>query len=90
MTTQKVLNKEIESRINITDAESASYSAANKSEFNLFEHLFHLVQIVVIVGSVPQPNGQPAHVTTEADARKKIDAAHSPFGKRRRLRDCRG
>jgi peptidyl-prolyl cis-trans isomerase SurA len=77
LTTQKLLNKEIESRINITDAEIASYYAANKSDFNLIEPRYHLGQIVVIVGAVPQPNGQPAHVTSEADARKKIEAAHS-------------
>jgi peptidyl-prolyl cis-trans isomerase SurA len=77
LTTQKLLNKEIESRINITDAQIAGYYAANKSDFNLIEPRYHLGQIVVIVGAVPQPNGQPAHITTEADARKKIDAAHS-------------
>ncbi len=76
LTTQKVLNKVIESRFNITDAEIASYYAANKSDFNLIEPRYHLGQIVVIVGAVPQPNGQPAHVTSEADARKKIEAAH--------------
>lgn len=77
LTTQKLLNKEIESRINITDAAIANYYAANKSEWNVLEPQYHLSQIVVSVGAVPQAEGQPAHVTSEADARKKIDAAHN-------------
>ena len=77
LTTQKLLNKEIESRINITDAEIAGYYAANKAEWNFVEPQYRLSQIVVSVGAVPQGEGQPAHVTSEADARKKIDAAHN-------------
>ena len=77
LTTQKLLNKEIESRINITDAEIASYYAANKSDWNVVEPQYHLSQIVVSVGPVPGANGQPAHVVSEADARKKIETAHS-------------
>lgn len=77
LTTQKLLNKEIESRINITDAEIASYYAANKSDWNVVEPQYHISQIVVSVGPVAGPNGQPPHIVSEADARKKIDAAHS-------------
>jgi len=77
LTTQKLLNKEIDSRIDITDAEIASYYAANKSEWNFVEPQYRLSQIVVSVGAVPQAEGQPVHVTSEADARKKIEAAHS-------------
>lgn len=77
LTTQKLLNKEIESRINITDAEIAGYYAANKSEWDFVEPQYRLSQIVVSVGAVPQGEGQPPHITSEADARKKIDAAHN-------------
>lgn len=77
LTTQKLLNKEIESRINITDAAIANYYAANKSDWNVLEPQFHLSQIVVSVGAAPQAEGQPVHVTSEADARKKIEAAHN-------------
>jgi peptidyl-prolyl cis-trans isomerase SurA len=77
LTTQKLLNKEIESRINITDADIASYYAANKSDWNVLEPQYHLSQIVVSVGPVSQGEGQTAHVTSEADARRKIDAAHN-------------
>jgi peptidyl-prolyl cis-trans isomerase SurA len=77
LTTQKLLNKEIESRINITDAEIAGYYAANKSEWNVVEPQYHLSQIAVSVGPVPQANGQPVRIVTEAEARKKIEAAHN-------------
>jgi peptidyl-prolyl cis-trans isomerase SurA len=77
LTTQKLLNKEIESRINVTDAQIANYYAANKSDWNVVEPQYHLSQIVVSVGPVPQANGQPAHIVSEADARSKIEAAHN-------------
>ncbi len=77
LTTQKLLNKEIESRINITDAQISSYYAAHKSDWNVVEPQYHLSEIVVSVGAVPQGQGQPSHVVTEAEARKKIDAAHN-------------
>jgi peptidyl-prolyl cis-trans isomerase SurA len=77
LTTQKLLNKEIESRINITDAQIAGYYAANKSDWNVVEPQYHLSQIVVVVGPTPQGANLPNKVTSEADARKKIDAAHN-------------
>src|SRR5580658_1923336 len=77
LTTDKLLNKEIESRINITDAQIAEYYAANKSDWNVVEPQYHLAQIAVSVGAIPGANGQPAHIVNEADARKKIDAAHN-------------
>jgi hypothetical protein len=36
------MNKEIESKINITDAEISNYYGAHKSEFNLIEPQYHL------------------------------------------------
>ena len=47
LTTTKLLNKEIESKINITDAEISGYYTAHKSEFNYIEPMYHLAQIVV-------------------------------------------
>ncbi len=46
LTKEKLLNKEIESKINITDAEISSYYLAHKAEFNLIEPQYHLAQIV--------------------------------------------
>jgi peptidyl-prolyl cis-trans isomerase SurA len=51
LTKTKLLNKEIESKITITDAEINGYYAAHKSEFNLIEPQYHLAQIAVT--SVP-------------------------------------
>lgn len=77
LTTQKLLNKEIESKINITDSEITNYYNSHKSEFNLIEPQFHLAQIVV-TGAPPQQAGsQPARrVPNEAEARKEIDNIH--------------
>ena len=42
LTSDKLINKEIESKINITDADISSYYAAHKAEFNLIEPQYHL------------------------------------------------
>jgi peptidyl-prolyl cis-trans isomerase SurA len=80
LTKTKLLNKEIESKINITDAEIASYYAAHKAEFNLIEPQYHLAQIVV-TGSPSQPqqtgNLQNNKASGDADAKKKIQALQS-------------
>ncbi len=44
---QKLINKEITSRINITDADVSQFYAANRNTFNLSEARVHLAQIVV-------------------------------------------
>jgi peptidyl-prolyl cis-trans isomerase SurA len=78
LTETKLINKEIESKINITDAEIASYFAAHKAEFDLIEPQYHLAQIVV--GSMPaqqagtMQNNKPSG---DADPRKKIEALYS-------------
>ena len=55
LTKTKLLNKEIESKINITDAEISDYYAAHKAEFNLIEPQYHLAQIVVTGGPPSKP-----------------------------------
>src|SRR5215831_8522523 len=73
LTRDKVLNKEITSRINITDQDISDYYNAHKTEFNLIEPQYHLAQIFV----TPAPNPQVHNLKNdkaqnEADARKKI------------------
>lgn len=46
LTQNKLLNKEIESRIDINDSEIDGYYAVHKAEFNLTEPQFHLARIV--------------------------------------------
>jgi peptidyl-prolyl cis-trans isomerase SurA len=69
LTRDKLLNKEIESKINITDAEVRDYYSAHKSDFNLVEPRYHLARIVVAAA--------PAQGPTAADPRKKIEMAHN-------------
>jgi len=78
LTNDKVLNKEIDSKINITDGDISTYYAQHKSEFNLIETEYHLAQIVVTSAPAQQTgNLQNSKATNEADARKKIQALHN-------------
>ncbi len=78
LTTTKLLNKEIESKINITDAEITGYYNSHKSEFNFIEPRYRIAQIVV-TGAPPQQNSNPQarRVPNEAEARKEIDNIHN-------------
>jgi parvulin-like peptidyl-prolyl isomerase len=78
LTKSKLLNKEIESKINITDAQISSYYTAHKAEFNLIEPEYHLAQIVV-TGAPSQQAGnlQDNKASSLADAKRKIDALHN-------------
>jgi parvulin-like peptidyl-prolyl isomerase len=78
LTTEKLINKEIESKINITDAEIASYYQAHKAEFDLIEPQYHLAQIVVSNGP-PQQSGnlQSSKPVGDVDAKKRIQALYS-------------
>jgi peptidyl-prolyl cis-trans isomerase SurA len=80
-TTEKLFNKEINSKINITDADIASYYAAHKSEYNLVEPQYHLAQIVVTTTAAPQQqqgaNLQNSKATNDSEAKKKIEMLHN-------------
>jgi peptidyl-prolyl cis-trans isomerase SurA len=54
LTVEKVMNKEVSSKINVTDPDITNYFNAHKSEFNLIEPQYHLAQIMV----TPMPNPQ--------------------------------
>jgi peptidyl-prolyl cis-trans isomerase SurA len=77
LTRTKLLNKEIESKINITDAEISSYYAAHKAEFNLIEPNYHLARIAV-TGAAGQQGGnrQSGKPASDAEATKKIQELH--------------
>jgi peptidyl-prolyl cis-trans isomerase SurA len=78
MTTSKVLNKEIDSKINITDADVANYYNLHKADFNLIEPQYHLAQIVVTSIPSQQPgNLQNSKARNDAEARKKIQGLHN-------------
>jgi peptidyl-prolyl cis-trans isomerase SurA len=72
LTVEKVQNKEITSKINITDQDISDYYNSHKAEFNLIEPQYHIAQIFV----TPIPNPQVHNLKNdkaqnEADARKK-------------------
>jgi peptidyl-prolyl cis-trans isomerase SurA len=78
LTSDKLLNKEINSKIDITDSDISSYYNAHKSEFNLVEPQYRLSQIVVTSMPAPQAgNLQNSKATNEVEARKKIEALHN-------------
>jgi peptidyl-prolyl cis-trans isomerase SurA len=75
LTKNKLVNKEIESKVNITDAEISSYYAAHKSEFNWIEPQYHLARIVVTNEPAKEvTNLQNNKASNDAEAKKKIQS----------------
>ena len=72
ITVDKVLNKEITSKINITDDDITSYYNQHKAEFNLIEPQYHLAQILVTTQPNPQASNVSGKAQNEAEAKKKI------------------
>jgi len=70
LTIDKVLNKEVTSKINISDEDITNYYNQHKAEFNLIEPQYHLAQILVTTRPNPQVKNMKAQ--NEAEARKKI------------------
>ncbi len=72
LTVEKVLNKEVTSKISISDADISAYYNERKAEFNLIEPQYHLAQILITA----QPNAQVGNLKNskaqnEGDARAK-------------------
>jgi peptidyl-prolyl cis-trans isomerase SurA len=75
LTINKLLNKEINSKITVTDADVANYYNQHKAEFNLLETKYHLADIQVTDQPSPQPgNLQGSKATNDVEAKKKIQA----------------
>jgi len=70
LTKTKLLNKEIDSKININDAEISAYYAAHKSDFDYIEPRYRLEQIAV--SGVSSQN----KASNDAEAKKKIQELH--------------
>ena len=72
LTADKVLHKEVTSKINITQQDITDYYNGHKAEFNLIEPRYHLAHILVTTAPEPQggTNSNKAH--NEAEARKKM------------------
>jgi peptidyl-prolyl cis-trans isomerase SurA len=75
LTENKLMNKEIESKINITDAQIADFYEQHKPDFNVIEPQYHIARILVTTAPAQQAgNLQNSKATGDADAKKKIDA----------------
>ncbi len=75
LTINKLLNKEINSKITVSDADIANYYAEHKAEYNLIEPQYHLAQIQVTGVPSTQPgNLQGSKATSDIEAKKKIQA----------------
>ncbi|MFZ0661148.1 MAG: SurA N-terminal domain-containing protein [Acidobacteriaceae bacterium] len=75
-TEEKLFNKEINSKINVTDADITKFYNDHKVDFDLPEPQYHIAQIVVT--SIPTPaqqagNLQNSKAANDAEAKRKID-----------------
>jgi peptidyl-prolyl cis-trans isomerase SurA len=75
LTEQKLFNKEINSKIDVTDNQITAYYNAHKAEFNLPQPQFHLAQILVT--NIPENaknsgNLQNSKAMNDAEAKRKI------------------
>jgi peptidyl-prolyl cis-trans isomerase SurA len=77
LTVEKLLNKEIASKVTISDADIKNYYDQNKVEFNLIEPRYRLATIYVS----NQPSGEPGRPTDrtqlDAQAKKKVQMIHN-------------
>ncbi len=75
LTEEKLFNKEINSKIDITDGQIAEYYKEHTAEFNVAQPQYHLAQILVTnIPGNPQQAGnlQNSKAMNDAEARKKI------------------
>jgi peptidyl-prolyl cis-trans isomerase SurA len=73
----KLINKDIVSHINVTDAEIASYYQKNKANFNVTETTYHIAQIEVTPGPDAEiRNLKNDDAKTPAAAERKIQALY--------------
>lgn len=78
LTINKLLTKEIDSKITVSDADVTNYYNQHKAEYNLPEDAYHLAQIQVTDTPSNQPgNLQGSKATNDVEAKKKIQALKS-------------
>jgi peptidyl-prolyl cis-trans isomerase SurA len=80
LTSDKLLNKEVISRIDITDSDIANYYNANKAQFNFIEPKYNLAEIVVTTAPAKMQQGanlQNSKAGSDAEALKKIQMLHN-------------
>ena len=73
LTDTRLLNKEINSKITVSDSDVSSYYNQHKAEFNLVDMQYHLAGIRVTDAASPQPgNLQNSKAASDDEAKKKI------------------
>ena len=72
LTADKVLHKEVTSKINITQQDITDYYNGHKAEFNLIEPRYHLAHILVTTAPEQQGGTSSNKAHNEAEARKKM------------------
>jgi len=72
ITVDKLINKEVTSKIDITDKDIANYYNEHRAEFNLIEPQYHLARILVTPQPNPQMHFKNDKAQNEPEARKKI------------------
>lgn len=72
---QKVFEREVMAKINVTDADVAAFFEANKAQFNRTEDAYHVAQIAITPVREPQianRTGDDASTPQEADAKARM------------------
>ncbi len=70
---QKLMNREVVSKVTVTDQDVAEFYNANKNQFNVAEPQYRILQIVVTPRKEPQiRNRKNDDATTEAEAARKV------------------
>jgi len=70
LTVDKVQNKEITSKISISDQDISDYYKAHTTDFNFVEPQYHLARI--LVSPIPNPQAPNNKAQNDTEARKKI------------------
>ena len=80
LTSEKLMNKEVNSRINITDADISNFYNANKAQFNFIEPKYNIADIIVTSQPTPMQQGanlQNSKASNDVEARRKIEMIHN-------------
>jgi peptidyl-prolyl cis-trans isomerase SurA len=80
LTSEKLMNKEVTSRINITDADISNFYNSNKANFNFIEPKYNIADIVVTSQPTPMQQGgnlQNSKASNDVEARRKIEMIHN-------------
>src|SRR6478672_615232 len=76
LTIDKLLNKEIGSKVTISDSDLQNYYNQHKADFNLIEPRYFVAHIMVSIQPMGQPGETPGKAQNDAEARRKITEAY--------------